>query len=144
MTTIVLTVKPVHLHNIRTGCKLEEVRKSVPNKILPVRVLCCESGSGGVIKCEFILDRYRVETVESIHRLYPPCMPSWTFIPKAQISLGELEAYMGTKPFRKIYFWYISRMVDYCSTPGYRVLHISELGLKRVPQSWCYVKEGAA
>ena len=113
MTTIVLTVKPVHLNNIRMGCKLEEVRKTVPKGKLPVRVLCCESGSGGQIKCEFILDKYRVETVESIHRLYPPCMTRWNIVPKAQISLGELEAYMGTKPFRKIYFgtsavWWIT------------------------------------
>lgn len=139
MNTIILTVKPVHLHNIRTGCKLEEVRKSVPNKILPVRVLCCESGSGGVIKCEFILDMYRVETLESIYRRYPPCMSKANIIPKVQISLGELEAYVGGDLFRRIYFWHISRMVDYCSTKGYRVRHISEFGLKRAPQSWCYV-----
>ena len=143
MTTIVLTVKPVHLSDIRAGCKLEEVRKSIPKGKLPIRVLCCESGSEGQIKCEFILDKYRVETVESIHRQYPPCMPRWNIIPAAQISLGELEVYMGTNPFRKICFWHISRMVDYCSTPGYRVRHISELGLKRAPQSWCYVKEVA-
>lgn len=143
MTTIVATVKSVHLDNIRAGCKLEEVRKTVPKGKLPVRVLCCESGSGGQIKCEFILDKYRVETVESILRQYPPCMPRWSIIPKVQITLGELEAYMGSDPFRKIYFWHISRMVDYCSEQGYRVRHVSEFGLKRAPQSWCYVGEVA-
>lgn len=141
MTTIIATVRPQHLANIREGCKLEEVRKSIPKAQLPIRVLCCESGSGGQIKCEFILGQYRTETVESIHRQYPACMPRWNIIEKVKISLGELETYMGTDPSRKIYFWHISRMVDYCSTPGYRVRHISEFGLKRAPQSWCYVKE---
>ena len=141
MTTIIATVRPQHLSNIRAGVKTEEVRKSIPKAQLPIRVLCCESGSGGAIKCEFILDKYREVTVESLHRKYLSCMAQWTIIPKARISLGELEAYMGTDPFRKIYFWHISRMVDYCSTPGYRVRHISEFGLQRAPQSWCYAKE---
>ena len=39
MTTIVATVKPQHLANIRSGIKLEEVRKSIPRKSLPIRVL---------------------------------------------------------------------------------------------------------
>lgn len=143
MVTIIATVKPVHLANIRSGVKLEEIRKTVPKKALPIRVLCCESGSGGQIKCEFVLDKYRVETVESIYRQYPPCMARWNIIGKARITLGELEAYMGTSPHKKIYFWNISRMVDYCSTPGYRVRHILEFGLKRAPQSWCYVGEVA-
>lgn len=141
MRTIIATIKPVHLHNIRAGAKLEEVRKSIPKGALPIRVLCCESGSGGQLKCEFILDRYRVETVESIMRIYPPGMPRWNIVPKVKISLRELEEYIGSDPFRKIYFWNISRMVDYCSTPGHRVRHISEFGLARAPQSWCYVKE---
>jgi len=141
MVTIITTIKPQHLNNIRLGCKLEEVRKTVPRAKLPIRVLCCESGSGGAIKCEFILDKYREETVESLRRKYLSCMARWTIIPKAKISLGELEAYIGTNLSRKIYFWHISRMVDYCSTPGYRVRHISECGLQRAPQSWCYAKE---
>lgn len=141
MTTIIATIKPQHLQKIRAGVKTEEVRKTIPNCLFPVRVLCCESGSGGQIKCEFILDMYRTETVESIRRKYLSCMARWTILPKAKISLGELETYMGTDPARKVYFWHISRMVDYCSTPGYRVRHISEFGLQRAPQSWCYAKE---
>ena len=53
MQTIIMTIKPYHLRNIRMGIKKGELRKSFPKIELPFRVLLCESGSGGQIKAEF-------------------------------------------------------------------------------------------
>ena len=112
METIVLTVKPVHLHNIRTGCKLEEVRKSVPNKILPVRVLCCESGERGSAACGGRSDRSEVQRSADAkeHRRrwqMPGTAKGEAAIPPARLAPCHLPLHKG--------------------------------GLFRAPQSWCYV-----
>lgn len=127
MKTIIATIKPIHLGNIRRGVKTIEARKNFPNYPTPFKVLCCESGSGGRIKAEFTCDNvitlWRNE--ETLNKL---C-----------ITGKEFDDYKADKI--NIYGWCISNMIDYCSTKGYRVRNISEFGLKRAPQSWCYVKE---
>ena len=129
MITIIATIKPQHLDNIRSGKKHYELRKTVPNVELPFRVLCCESGSGGKIKCEFICD----------HVLGGQ---GWRLIKQdgTCLTTDQIRGYVGDGYF---YEWHISDMIDYCSTKGYRVRHISECGLTRPPQSWQYVKEDA-
>lgn len=125
MKTIIATIKPIHLGNIRRGVKTVEVRRNRPNCEHPFKVLCCESGSNGQIKAEFVckdiitLTRHFVGIAES-HGL---CLRE-----------DEFLDYMGDKPF--LYGWCISGMIDYCSTKGYCVRNISEFGLKRAPQSW--------
>ena len=52
--------------------------------------------------------------------------------------LKMAEEYAAGKP---VWFWDVNNLIDYCSTKGYRVRNVSEFGLKRAPQSWCYVKE---
>ena len=136
MITIIATIRPEHLKNIRAGLKSIEIRKTVPKEI-PFRVLCCESGSGGRITCEFTVadvkkDIGSRERRQNAYALAPymserACVP-WSWICE----------YAGDKPF---YAWFISGVVDYCGTQGNQTHHISEFGLKRPPQSWCYVKE---
>ena len=128
MKTIIVTIKPVHLNNVRSGEKAFEMRKSCPAE-LPFRALCCKSGSGGQILAEFVVD--------AAFREYPDECPA--LVDAACVSMGMAEDYAAGK---EVWFWHISQMIDYCSTKGYRVRHISEFGLKRAPQSWCYVKEG--
>ena len=108
MKTIIATIKEQHLTNIRLGRKLREMRKTCPEEV-PFRALCCQSGSGGKILAEFIVD--------SPMQVYPRDWP-------------EL-----------VWFWDVNDMIDYCSTNGYRVRNVSEFGLKRAPQSWCYVED---
>lgn len=134
MKTIIATIKPVHLNNIRRGVKTLEIRKTAPEP--PFRVLCCESGSGGQIKAEFICPYvFPVDVAkdgnipEHMHRLIQ-CM---CLTPDAVV------AYIGCG--KRGYAWEIKNMIDYCSTKGQRVRNISEFGLKRAPQSWQYVKE---
>ena len=127
MLTIVATIKPVHLGNIRSGKKQQEMRKTCP-KVVPFRVLCCQSGSGGKILAEF--------EVYSPVKVRPLSLPA--IVGEACVTMQEAEEYAGGK---EVWFWDVKNMIDYCSTKGYRVRNISEFGLKRAPQSWCYVED---
>lgn len=137
MTTIIATIKPVHLGNIMRGRKQYEIRKTFPTKERsPVRVLLCESGSGGKIKAEFVCDYVAPVTV-----FENGAIQCWNFyeLHKACITYDEMADYIGRG--KTGFAWHISEMIDYCNTKGYKVRHISEFGLKRPPQSWQYVKE---
>lgn len=127
MKTIIATIKPLHLGNIRRGEKKWEIRKTIPNCDVPFRVLCCESGSGGLIKAEFV--------VKDVKYVYPQFRPE--IVEEANVSLQDAIDYAGSK---KVWFWGISNMIDYCMTKGYKMRNISEFGLKRAPQSWQYIK----
>lgn len=135
MTTIIATIKPFHLRNIRNGRKHWELRKSLPLTSFPFRVLCCESGSGGKILAEFIVDKYVWCVKDDTHQPYL----SEQMFKECCVSEREFKDYAGDN--NKIFAWHITNMIDYCSTKGRRVLNISEFGLKRPPQSWQYVKE---
>lgn len=127
MKTIIATIKPYYLVNIRRGVKLYEIRKTCPTDT-PFRVLCCESGSGGKIKAEFEV----MSPIKTNPEYYLEMVDS------ACISMNDAIRYANGK---QIWFWDINNLIDYCSTKGQRVRNISEFGLKRAPQSWQYVKE---
>ena len=127
MITIIATIKEGHLSNIRSGKKTNEMRKTCP-KETPFRVLCCQSKSGGRILAEFVVR----EPFRCLPRIYP------VEVEKTCIPMSVAEVYAGDG---QVWFWDINDMVDYCSTPGYKIRHISEFGLTRPPQSWCYVEE---
>lgn len=131
MKTIIATIKPIHLGNIRRGTKTIEVRKTYPNCNDVFKVLCCESGSGGQIKAEFMCN--------TIIDLYPHIIVDYKHLKECCLTLDELKKYCGSRNI--LYGWKIDNMIDYCSTKGYRVRNISEFGLKRAPQSWKYVED---
>ena len=122
MTEIIITIKPHHLRNIRNGTKTFEIRKTEPRCDLPFKVYCCESKSGGNILAEFVCDR-----IENKCDMTKCC-----------VSAHDFREYANNG---KVFFWHISDMYDYTCTSGYAVRNISEFGLKRPPQSWCYTKE---
>lgn len=129
MITIIATIKPEHLDNIRSGKKKWEMRKNAPMTYgLDFRVLCCESGSGGQIKAEFICNHVTMGREVPLEQL----------VKESCVTMDQAKRYAGGK---KLCFWHISKMIDYCSTKGHRVRNISEFGLTRAPQSWQYVKE---
>lgn len=144
MYTIIATIKPQHLGNIRSGQKKWEIRKTLPYPLKVkqrVRCLCCESGSGGKITAEFIIDSVDVRTLESLLNACHGDIKPWDYIADTCVQWKPLCEYMNNRALQPIYFWHIGNMVDYCTTKGYRVRNISEFGLKRPPQSWCYVEE---
>lgn len=138
MTTILATIKPYWLEEILSGIKTEEVRKTIPKDTLPIRVLCCASGSGGQILCEFVMDSFHTATLAGIRRLRPGIRPD-DCIRSSCVSWEALCHYMGDNDHKPIYFWHISNLIDYRHTEGYQVRNISEFGLNRPPQSWQYL-----
>lgn len=127
MLTIIATIKPQHLDNIRARLKLYEIRKTCPKEV-PFRVLCCQSKSGGKILAEF--------EVQAPMKVRPLVWPE--LVRGACLFMHEAEIYAAGK---EVWFWDINNMIDYCSEKGYRVRNVSEFGLKRAPQSWCYVED---
>lgn len=127
MQTIIMTIKPVHLGNIRRGRKKGELRKTFPKCGIPFRVLLCESGSGGQIKAEFTCRDARAIDA-----------PSQLFSDILFLKEQEIADYLCGKTG---YVWGVSDVVDYCSTKGYRIKNISEFGLSRPPQSWQYARK---
>ena len=140
MMSIVASIKKPHLDNIRSGKKKWEVRKNTPLcggrgfSEEPFKVLCCESGSGGLIKAEF--------TVESvvgflIRNLLENPFTSYEaeILRESCLTQEQVIKYAGDNP--GLDFWEIHNMIDYVAEN--RVKHISEFGLKRPPQSWQYV-----
>lgn len=122
MQTIIMTIKPYHLRNIRMGIKKGELRKSFPKIELPFRVLLCESGSGGQIKAEFTCrDILAIDT------------PSPYFSSVLCLREQEIVDYLDGKTG---YVWGVSDVVDYCCTKGYRIRNISEFGVLRSPRTW--------
>lgn len=133
MKTIIMTIKPYWLHDIRVGKKTLEIRKTAPKP--PFRVLCCESGSGGKIKAEFTCDEVLPVVV-----FENGSIQHWNYagLERAQIRYQEMAAYIGYG--KTGYAWHITNMIDYCCTKGQRVRNINEFGLKRAPQSWQYLQ----
>lgn len=133
MKTIIMTIKPCYLNAIRNGRKTLEIRKTSPEA--PFRVLCCESGSGGKIKAEFICDR-----VTKVNVFENGTIQHWEYnsLERAQITYEEMAEYIGFG--RSGYALHIINMIDYCTTKGQKIRNIGEFGLKRPPQSWQYLR----
>lgn len=130
---ILMTIKPCHLANIRTGKKKWELRRTKPKLDIfdfPFKVYCCESGSGGLIKAEFVCYNIRsiwntVEDTELAAKM-------------ACISGFEVREYMGDKDI--LYGYTVDNVKDYTRDKGYKIMNISEFGFSRPPQSWCYIR----
>ena len=124
MQTIIMTIIPDHLRNIRLGIKKGELRKRFGKMELPFRVLLCKSGSGGRIEAEFTCrDILAIDT------------PSTYFSSVLCLREQEIVDYLGGKTG---YVWGVSDVVDYCCTKGYRIRNISEFGIPRSPRAWQY------
>ena len=127
MPTIIMTIKPRHLRNMKSGIKRYELRKTRPMRVDDDRchVLLCVSGGGGDIVAEFTMDGYvdltRADPME-IARL---------------CCITAAEGYRR-KGRGKLYGWGIRdfRMLPVKGRP----LHINDIGLDRPPQSWQYVR----
>lgn len=158
MITVIATIKPEHLGNIRSRRKSYEMRKTAPAAGAPFRVLCCESGSGGMIKAEFVCDKvYRCNNIHAADG----------FVRESCVTMRQAEEYAAGK---SVCFWHILNLVDYDQpkkvTDFYRPGTLSSAdfeyqlydgsgdprrrsyasylltqAIRRPPQSWCYVEE---
>ncbi len=125
MRSVIATIKTAPLKKIRAGQKHWEMRKTSPSLTPPFRVLCCESGSHGIIKAAFICDKV-------VKKLPADAM---TEIAESCVSLETATQYSNESP---LHFWHISDMEDYGDNSPYRIY---DFGVSRAPQSWQYIQD---
>lgn len=117
-----LSLKPRWNRRILDGEKTAEIRKSVPRCKCPFRVLLYETKSGGgrgavTGECTCYCADY-LQDAAAVARF-------------ALLSAPEIEEYARG---RKTSAWFLAQVVKYGAPKP-----LSEFGLTRAPQSWCYV-----
>lgn len=128
---IVMSIKPEWCDKIFSGEKCFEVRKTVPRN-MPTKVYVYKSGSGNVVG-EFIALYAFKYYAKHIKVITDP--QSWSYILEGTcLTKNQFLDYIGDS---KCYYVIQIR---------YAILYkaqipLSEFGLKRPPQSWCYTKD---
>ena len=123
MKTILASMRPGPLSLICDFKKMWEVRKHSPKTGTPFRVLCCESGSHGMIKASFVCDTIvKKYPHEALTELEQSCVPYESAVAYAN---GEM-----------LHFWHISELKVYDDHCGF---FTTDVDVKRPPQSWQYI-----
>lgn len=141
MKSIMLSIKPSFCELIARGKKTIEIRKTKPKIDKPIKcyIYCTKDkplcvASGKVIG-EFVCNNISIypyfDNGYSVSYGYVTITNE--MIQKMCLDLSEIEDYGSCK---KLYGWYISDLIIYDNPK-----ELSDLGMKRPPQSWCYVKE---
>lgn len=116
--------------------KLLEIRKTRPRGNGPYTVLVYVTGGVGVVG-EFVCDCfYKLDTV--------PGLPTWALPPQESgtpynlerascLTRRQLEEYAGGSG-KPLWGWHISHVREY-----EKPLSLPEVGMKKAPQSWCYL-----
>lgn len=164
MKHILISIKPKWVAKILNGEKTIEIRKSMPKCELPCKVyIYCSKGQElwgdgtgntwhGIAEDE---DLYRVfELTPNLAKLngkvvaeftlkkvgmlkylsdISKCMPTWFELEKTCLTDKEIKNYLQGKTG---YAWHIDDLEIYDKPK-----ELAKFGLKRPPQSWCYVKE---
>ena len=114
---IIISLHPEWWQEIRLGHKLLEIRKTRPRGNGPYTVLVYVTGGVGVVG-EFVCGCfYKLDTV--------PGLPTWA-LPPQESGTGD-----SGKP---LWGWHISNVREY-----EKPLSLPEVGVKKAPQSWCYI-----
>ena len=145
---VLLSIKPQYCELIASGKKTIELRKSRPKIETPFKSYIYEcnwknnsfyaykhKGRLGKVIGEFVCDNISAypyfDNGYSISYGYVTI--TTRMIQKMCLDLSELEDYGN---YKKLYGWHISDLIIYNKPKD-----LIEFGLKRPPQSWCYVKE---
>lgn len=120
---VLISIKPEWVELIMAGQKITEIRKVAPKLETPFDMYIYECGTGhvvGMCKCtgitEYNMNRFGVELLSRN-----------SCVPKKQI-----HEYAGAKP--SLFGWGIRNAIRFDEPKK-----LSEFGLSRPPQSWCYV-----
>lgn len=165
MKSVMLSIKPKYCELIASGKKTIEVRKTRPKIETPFKcyIYCTkdntdicpkriwwkadETGFQHIMNSkvigEFVCDKIdRIVHGGTSNENIQLCIldDDWQYIPlsneylyQTQLSYAELEKYSNGG---NLYGWHISDLVIYDEPK-----ELSEFGLTRPPQSWCYVEE---
>lgn len=156
MKSIIISIKPEWVAKILNGEKTIEIRKTAPKCDLPIElyIYCTKSK-------DFLLDRdqnffvwdkhehhylYEYEEEPKKHYFQGKIVAKFTLreveifddfdeelCNRACLDRGQILDYLGTKLG---YAWHISDL-EIFDEPK----ELDEFGLKKAPQSWCYVEE---
>lgn len=132
MKAVLISVRPKWCELIASGEKTIEVRKSVPKVELPFRGYIYksrtnekgENGRGGYVIGKFVCER-----ITDYGIVRPETYGEYA---GTGLSAAEMAAYSAGRP---VYGWRISDLRIY-DMPR----ELTEYGIKRPPQSFCYVE----
>lgn len=121
MVEIVASIRPEWIRRIFKHKKLAEIRKSMPQCIYPIKIYWYETkvGRGAVVGESICFLAAKVEHFTDVTAA--SCLSEW-----------ELKSYSNGK---SLYAWFLAKTVEYEQPRP-----LSDFGLNRPPQSWCYVK----
>lgn len=159
MELVLLSIRPKWVEKIVSGEKTVEVRKTRPKLKTPFKcyIYCTQSrkyiggkavkniwinrgtksrfiGNGKIIG-EFICNNiYTVENRGSCFAIGNEIAITNEVAKASCIFFDDMKQYAGNR--NVLYAWHISNLKIYDETK-----ELSDFGLKKPPQSWCYVKE---
>lgn len=133
---IIISLHPEWWERMKAGEKRLEIRKTRPRGNGPYTVIVYVTGGVGVVG-EFVCDCfYKLDTVPDIAAWALPPQNSGTpyNLEKAScLTREQLKAYAGDTG-KPLWGWHITKLKEYAKT-----LSLLEVGVKRAPQSWCYL-----
>jgi predicted transcriptional regulator len=119
---------------IKSGEKTVEIRKSIPKIPLPFKCYIYQTRGGGVIG-EFICKRIDEYTLYSLTEADCWRERRQRLLLQSCLTWNQLFFYAdGKQNFCKA--WHISNLIIYDVPKA-----VQDYGIKKAPQSWCYVDE---
>lgn len=106
-----------------TGEKVLELRKTKPQCKAPFRVLVYITGGVGIVGEFICTEVMEIKNLKEAER-------------KSQVSAHDIYIYTAGSR-NKVYGWEVSAVREY-----EKPLALAELGIKRAPQSWQYIRVG--
>lgn len=121
MQVVILSLHQKWWQKMAAGEKVLELRKTKPQCKAPFRVLVYVTGGAGVLG-EFICPEVlEIKNFEEAER-------------KSKVPAHDIHNYAAGSR-RKVYGWEITAVKEYP-----RTVTLAELGIKRAPQSWQYMR----
>ena len=157
MKSILISIKPKWVAKILNGEKTIEIRKTAPKCELPIDVYiyCTKGAYIGYLSKKYVgkvVAKFTLRKVEKLKIyvgsyipvaiLHTDSIPTCSLMEKEScLTMDEIWKYTKMKG----YAWHISdlQLLDNLMKPsGFdNLMELSDFGLKRAPQSWCYVEK---
>ena len=142
MVKIIAAIKPEYIEKIINGEKTIEIRKTLPNTPHPFKVLMYCTKDKFVkfftdFDGEFLNGKIVGEFICDAHGHFEPTSNGYIYHGrdgKFGVEDDFIIRYMNGK---MAYGWHISETKVYDAP-----IELSDMGMKKAPQSWCYIKEG--
>lgn len=133
---IIISLHPEWWGRMKAGEKLLEIRKTRPRGNGPYTVLVYVTGGVGVVG-EFVCDCfYKLDTVPEITPWALPPQDSgkpYNLEKASCLTKKQLKEYAGDSG-KPLWGWHITQLKEYA-----RAVSLPEVGMKKAPQSWCYL-----